>query len=783
MHNIISVVTPSYNQGRFIGDTIKSILSQKGEFYIDYVIVDGASTDNSKAVITGYEKQLKEHCEIQKYHGLEFYVAKKEYGLNRCKGISYRWLSEKDRGHGDALNKGFALTIGDIMCWLNSDDMYHANAFQTVAEIFTQFGHVRWITGLNSTWNQDGTQIQISYLGRHNFKNVYSFLTGDNEWIQQESTFWHRQLWDKSGAKINTDYKFMVDGELWCRFFLHENIFHVQRELAGYRRHDSNRAHKFMPQVRTEVKRAANILYSKISDDKREIAKALSENIPLIKLDHNSLNFQIIDKTNENSRWQISDVDFLVYTSKRNSLKLKILQQQLDNANSNANSAESQTTTDINSILNSYTFKTGKLILTPVKIVYHSFQLLKNKLSSIRKPGLSFKKKLSLNSLRYPLNLDWKMITTPDRYIFHSVNKFNILLRRELASVLRTEPDIPGNVSCNFLFVKSMIRRDYNEYFNGVYKQCEDTKAMVNLTWKNMEPVPALSYFIVAFKLLWYFPILLKVIDFNLKTSLYRYFKAISYIKVWKIMRRYDFRYLISFADMQGVENMLVQYFRKKGKITATLQHGLYIDYINFDNVNRVNYENLVSDYFIAWGKETKALIERYHPNVKVIICGKPLHLLKASNSKKYFSLVFDQLLFQEQNAELLLIAYEIAKLNDLQVNVRIHPWDKKEKYSFDSDRTVFDQKLEYSMFVIGHTTSMIFECMRNGIPAFKYKTKYPSNVVSDDLTFTNTEELIKRIQDIEKYNFTELGKYYLEYVGDDSLQQYANFFNSLKKQ
>lgn len=115
-----SIITPSYNQGKFLEDAIKSVLIQKGNFYIDYIIMDGGSTDNSVEI-------------IKKYEGL---ILNRKLAIN-CKGIKYRWRSEKDEGQADAIEKGFALTSGDIGAWLNSDDVYYNDeVFASVSRYF-----------------------------------------------------------------------------------------------------------------------------------------------------------------------------------------------------------------------------------------------------------------------------------------------------------------------------------------------------------------------------------------------------------------------------------------------------------------------------------------------------------------------------------------------------------------------------------------------------------------------------------------------------------------------
>ncbi|HYA12953.1 MAG TPA: glycosyltransferase, partial [Syntrophales bacterium] len=116
---VFSIVTPSYNQGEFLSETIESVISQEGDFLIDYIIVDGGSTDNSVAIIRHYDALLQ----------------KGEWRIS-CRGITFRWHSEVDQGQTDALMKGFSVAKGEILAWLNSDDTYLPGALQAVAGFF-----------------------------------------------------------------------------------------------------------------------------------------------------------------------------------------------------------------------------------------------------------------------------------------------------------------------------------------------------------------------------------------------------------------------------------------------------------------------------------------------------------------------------------------------------------------------------------------------------------------------------------------------------------------------
>lgn len=223
----ITIVTPSYNQGPFLERTLRSILDQNAP-HLQYIVVDGASDDDSPAIIQKYADQLA-------------------------------WsVSEKDKGHADAINKGFSRSDGDVMAWLNSDDMYFPWTLQLVREIFEKFPDVEWLTGIPVLWNSND-QLIDNHKGEA-YINKWDFMGGRYQWIQQESTFWRRSLWNKAGGRIDDSGTLMIDGELWTRFFKHAELWRIETLLGGYRLHGTNRAHTSADQVEIEMKTFCDML-------------------------------------------------------------------------------------------------------------------------------------------------------------------------------------------------------------------------------------------------------------------------------------------------------------------------------------------------------------------------------------------------------------------------------------------------------------------------------------------------------------------------------------------
>jgi len=202
----ISIVTPSFNQAAFIERTILSILNQNYP-NLEYIIIDGGSTDGSIEIIRKYADRL-----------------------------SY-WVSEKDAGMYDAVNKGFAKSTGDIMGWLNSDDILMPHALASISEIFDSYKEIDWITGLPVTIDEDDRIVGINYAKSWS-RN--SLLSGSFQWIQQESTYWRRSLWEKAGSKVELGYSLAGDFELWVRFSRYSRLTTVKLGLACFRMRRSN---------------------------------------------------------------------------------------------------------------------------------------------------------------------------------------------------------------------------------------------------------------------------------------------------------------------------------------------------------------------------------------------------------------------------------------------------------------------------------------------------------------------------------------------------------------
>jgi glycosyltransferase involved in cell wall biosynthesis len=195
MNNIISIVTPSFNQGEFIEKTIQSVLSQEGNFYIDYIIADGGSTDNTVEIIKKYDKLLQND----------------EYPI-KCQGIEFKWWSQPDKGQSNAINKGFKETKGDILAWINSDDHYEPLAFQAIFQIFSTDPLLDMVYGKARAIYKENKEIRIIEPGQESLER--SLYRGHT--IPQSSVFFSRKIFFQAQG-LDENLYLSMDYDLWFK--------------------------------------------------------------------------------------------------------------------------------------------------------------------------------------------------------------------------------------------------------------------------------------------------------------------------------------------------------------------------------------------------------------------------------------------------------------------------------------------------------------------------------------------------------------------------------------
>lgn len=198
----ISLVIPSFNQGSFIAATLQSIVDQQYP-NLELIVVDGGSSDDTLKVIKKYESHLS------------------------------WWVSEADSGQTEAINKGFSRSTGEIMAWINSDDLVAPGAFHRVADCFVRNPDIHAIYGDRIVINEQGLEIGRWILPGHS-----SRVLRWSDFVPQETLYWSRGAWNQIGAKLDERFAFAMDWDLLLRMSENQcKIRHIPVFLGLFRIH------------------------------------------------------------------------------------------------------------------------------------------------------------------------------------------------------------------------------------------------------------------------------------------------------------------------------------------------------------------------------------------------------------------------------------------------------------------------------------------------------------------------------------------------------------------
>jgi len=203
---LVSIVTPSFNQARFLKETIQSVIQQDYP-HIEYLIVDGGSTDGSLDIIQSHSKQIA------------------------------WWISEPDLGQTDAINKGFSHANGQIFAWLNSDDTYLPQAISQAVDYLQANPEIGMVYGNANLIDEKGEVI-----GKFPARQTdYYRLRRGYVHIPQQASFFRAKLWQQVGPLDPTFY-FAMDYDLWVRLARVSMLKHLSKDWANFRLHDTGKS-------------------------------------------------------------------------------------------------------------------------------------------------------------------------------------------------------------------------------------------------------------------------------------------------------------------------------------------------------------------------------------------------------------------------------------------------------------------------------------------------------------------------------------------------------------
>ena len=197
---LVSIITPSFNQASFLEQTLRSVLEQDYP-NIEYIVIDGASIDGSVDIIKKYADRLA------------------------------FWVSEKDSGQAEAINKGFARASGEIVAWLNSDDYYLSNVVSKVVKVFEENSDVVMVYGDMLAVDEHGHTFNELKYKQLSLEDLLCFQI-----IGQPAVFFRRDVYEKSGG-LDVNFHFLLDHQFWIRIARHGRILHVPQTWAAARYH------------------------------------------------------------------------------------------------------------------------------------------------------------------------------------------------------------------------------------------------------------------------------------------------------------------------------------------------------------------------------------------------------------------------------------------------------------------------------------------------------------------------------------------------------------------
>lgn len=206
----ISIVTPCLNQARYIEKTVRSILAQ-GYPDLDYLVVDGGSTDGTIDILKKFEPRL-------------------------------RWISEADRGQSHAINKGFSLTTGEVCGFLNADDLYEPGALERVGKFFSDHPDREWLAGRCRIIGSNDREIRRPVTAYKNFwLGIGSFaVLNVLNYVSQPAAFWRRRVMEKTGP-FAEDLYYGMDYDFWLRIGRQHRLGTIPQTLAGFRVHSNSK--------------------------------------------------------------------------------------------------------------------------------------------------------------------------------------------------------------------------------------------------------------------------------------------------------------------------------------------------------------------------------------------------------------------------------------------------------------------------------------------------------------------------------------------------------------
>ena len=270
-HPFISIVIPSLNQGKFIRQTLDSIFFQNYS-NVEIIVMDGGSKDGTVQILKEYELRVKKYAVP---------IGRQELREQRI----FKWVSKKDKGQADAINKGMKMAKGKIVGFINSDDFYETNVLQNVMAFFAKNSSLMWMTGDCRIVDEKGKEIQrFVRLYKKFFRMVpFSMVLPVLNPIAQPSTFWRREVFSEIGY-FDESLRYTFDYDFWLRM-MHLPYVVIGETLSSFRIHGASKGGKeYKKQFEEEEETAKRYVHNSIVRLFHHVhARAITYSYDLIK--------------------------------------------------------------------------------------------------------------------------------------------------------------------------------------------------------------------------------------------------------------------------------------------------------------------------------------------------------------------------------------------------------------------------------------------------------------------------------------------------------------------
>jgi glycosyltransferase involved in cell wall biosynthesis len=203
----------------WIQKTIDTVLSQAGDFEIEYIVIDDGGKDTSAAIA--------EKCKAELEHG-----TRKIF----CKGITMQVIRQENTGMYEAINRGFARATGDIYAWINADDLFEPGALDAMHAVFLKYPDIEWVKGISATIEEDGSRSREGHCRIYHRDWLANGIYGQEAYfVEQDSVFWRASLWKKIGG-MPARYRSAADYWLWIQFAKHARLWSFDAKISCFRK-------------------------------------------------------------------------------------------------------------------------------------------------------------------------------------------------------------------------------------------------------------------------------------------------------------------------------------------------------------------------------------------------------------------------------------------------------------------------------------------------------------------------------------------------------------------